>query len=471
MTRKQGERMSTIKGDCLDILKTIQSNSIDSMVTDPPAGISFMNKDWDDDKGGRKQWISWLTEVMLECKRVLKPGGHALVWALPRTSHWTATALEDAGFEVRDVINHIFGSGFPKSNNISKSIDKLKGCKREQYINPKWKDKYPNGPGGGGSGNIKQLNKNILRNTLLTSNPSSSEAKQYNGWGSALKPATEHWILVRKPLEEPTIAKNVLKYGTGGINIDKCRVQGLSNKELNHTPQRQQADESLNGWTGNVAKKGSVIQMHKDTGRFPANVILDDSDCVRKGFPNSKSSVFNNNSGVTNGFHDCLGRQSKKNRTDIGGYNDSGSASRFFYCAKVSKAERNLGCEELEEKKYKTNFDGTGGKIGSLEKRIKEGLTREIKEFYDKCMSKNSHPTVKPQSLMRYLITLITPPKGIVLDPFMGSGSTGVASYNLGNEFIGIEQNEEYYIIGNKRINYAVNGQSEEVGNKFKWLS
>ena len=187
-------------GDCLDYLKTHPDNMFDSIVTDPPAGIAFMGKDWDKDKGGRDAWIAWMTEIAEECLRVLKPGAHALVWALPRTSHWTATAWEDAGFEVRDRVSHLFGSGFPKSHNISKAIDKMAGAEREviginQNVKGRTIREIETLNVGAGAGN----------DTSITA-PATPEAQQWDGWGTALKPCMEDWWLLRKPIEEKTVA-------------------------------------------------------------------------------------------------------------------------------------------------------------------------------------------------------------------------------------------------------------------------
>src|SRR5579885_2104796 len=212
MTNK---RYSISKGDSLELLKGLPNNSIDSLVTDPPAGVSFMNKSWDDDKGGRKQWIAWLASILEECYRVMKPGAHGLVWALPRTSHWTATAIEDAGFEIRDRISHIFGTGFPKSLNVSKEIDKKLGAKREKgtpYVTPEGNDLTTHNNWGSGE-----------RRQPMVTEPVTDEAKQWDGWGTALKPAMEDWWLIRKPLEG-TVAGNVLKWGTGGLNIETSRI-------------------------------------------------------------------------------------------------------------------------------------------------------------------------------------------------------------------------------------------------------
>ncbi len=193
--------MKIIHGDSAWDLQELDDNTIDALVTDPPAGISFMGEDWDGDKGGRKQWIEWMTGIMSQCHRVMKPGAHGLVWALPRTSHWTATALEDAGFEVRDVVTHLFGSGFPKSLNVSKAIDKAAGAEREVigskgYLVPNIKgNKY----------NAAEGDSEVYYITA----PATDNAKKWDGWGTALKPASEHWILVRKPCSEKTVAARV----------------------------------------------------------------------------------------------------------------------------------------------------------------------------------------------------------------------------------------------------------------------
>lgn len=203
-------------GDCLEVMRSLPENSVDAVVTDPPAGISFMNRSWDSDKGGRTQWVSWMTDVMAECLRVLKPGGHALVWALPRTSHWTATAIEDAGFEVRDVITHHFGSGFPKSANISKYLDKMAGAEGE--VVKQFDATY--------GINKTRVAQGYRPNEVAPSvhrAPATDLAKQYDGWGTALKPASEHWILARKPLIG-TVAANITQWGVGGLNIDGCRI-------------------------------------------------------------------------------------------------------------------------------------------------------------------------------------------------------------------------------------------------------
>ena len=362
-------------GDCLIRLKDLEDNSIDSLVTDPPAGIAFMGKAWDSDKGGRDQWIKWLAEIMRECLRVMKPGAYGLVWALPKTSHWTATALEDAGFDIRDRVAHLFGSGFPKSQNISIAIDKQAGAKREvvghqNYTAPDIR---------GNSYDQSHVSDRDRLGVAITA-PATDAAKLWNGWGTALKPAVEDWWLIQKPISEKTIAKNVLKWGTGAINIDASRI-------------------------------GTDAQ-----GRFPSHLLLSCSDtCTEdahdmlecpiamldeqsgQSFGVERNYTYKNNGGW---------KQTSKQKT-FNSYGDSGGASRFFYCAKASKSDKGLA---------------------------------------------NTHPTVKNTKLMSYLIRMFTPPNGLVIDCFMGSGSTGVAAIKEGFEFIGIEQSQEYFQIAAGRI-------------------
>jgi len=340
-----------------------------------------MGKSWDTDRGGRDNWIKWMCEVATECKRVLKPGGHAFVWAIPRTSHWTATAWENAGFEIRDVVAHIFGSGFPKSANVQKHLQKM----------------------------------------------GSERADEFSGWGSALKPAREDWLLMRKPLEKGlTIAENVLEYGTGGINIDESRVEAQG-KDLDKLNSEWDRDWNTN-YSDYADKVGGSAGFNMDkakkenaglTGRFPANLIHDNSEEVRECFPETgKSSVRpvpKNDIGDDNArqFNDYGAYKPKQYQS---GVNDNGgNASRFFksiiYQAKSSKADRS-----------------SNGAV------------------------KNSHPTVKSVALMEYLIKMVTPKGGTVLDPFAGSGSTLVAAKQNGFQYIGIEMTEEYIPIIEARL-------------------
>jgi len=383
--------MKLINDDCLIAMKKMDSNSVDSIVTDPPAGIGFMGKDWDKNKGGRDQWIAWLSEIMIEALRVLKPGGHALVWSLPRTSHWTGFALENAGFEVRDCVYHLFATGFPKSLNINKEINK------------------------------------------------SESNNEWEGWGTALKPAVEQWWLVRKPLSEKTIVNNVLKWGTGGLNIDECRVPTDDDTTRVQTTDTPKFNGKYNYFGNSLGFQNAGHEL----GRFPANLIHDGSDEVVSLFPYTKSGkhqtvedINRNNWSVD--FNKGL---SKRIYNGVALQESEGSASRFFYCAKASKSDRNEGCEDLEEKQYSC-----------------DGRNKEIENAFqrNKSVSNNHHPTVKSTKLMRYFCKLITPPKGIILDPFMGSGSTGKAAVIEGFDFIGIELDAEYFEIAKRRIESQV---------------
>lgn len=257
--------MKIIQGDCLEKLKELDDNSIDSIVTDPPAGISFMGKSWDSDKGGRDSWIAWMCEVATECKRVLKPGGHAFVWAIPRTSHWTATAWENAGFEIREVVAHIFGSGFPKSLSIGKAVDKLQGNERE-VVGVKSYPREGTTPVTRKATSIMRQGKN--GNVGQDSNIETKGKSPWEGWGTALKPAREDWILMRKPLEKGlSIAENCLKWGTGGINIDESRVEAGEDHKKNATRHTNKI------YRGGFNDSPINSEAH-ELGRFPANLIL-----------------------------------------------------------------------------------------------------------------------------------------------------------------------------------------------------
>ncbi len=409
-----------ICGDALEVMNSIPVNAADCMVTDPPAGISFMGTEWDDDKGGRDNWIRWLSEVMTAAKRILKPGGHALVWALPRTSHWTGFALEKAGFEVRDCVYHVFGSGFPKNLDISKAIDRQAGVERED----KFEGTFTRRAGPSGNKRCEQCGKWFVSGSPChcpcpQDSPATPEAKQWEGWGTALKPAVECWWLVRKLLSEKTVAENVLRWGVGGLNIKGCRVAGPL---PHHNYGRTSGKCSFVG-------KGSV-SITPPQGRFPSHLIHDGSDEVLAEFPITTSGkpqgLRNTGGGYGKGF----------GRVPVTGFGDTGTAARFFYCAKPSKRERDAGLEGMENKTFV--------------RYMSEKLTKERTDTLTS--HKNNHPTVKAQALMRYLIKLITPPKGIILDPFAGSGSTLVAAKSMGHGFIGIEISPEYCKIAKARL-------------------
>ena len=383
-------------GDCLNRLREMDDCSVDSVVTDPPYGLSFMGKKWDYDVPSEEIWR--------ECLRVLKPGGHLLAFAGTRTQHRMAVRIEDAGFEIRDMIAWVYGSGFPKSLNVSKAIDKAAGAERVMRVNERWASRYPNGPGGnlneGDDGQqYGQLNR-VSGNPLLTSDPVSPEAQQWQGWGTALKPALEPVTVARKPLGEKTVAANVLKHGTGAINVDGCRVGTDAGWSYPN-------GRGGGGWHGRESLSNNLSEpMSATAGRWPANLIHDGSEEVVELFPKTKNGGQNETSERKKSPESIF-----RNATPVTNYaGDSGSAARFFYCPKASKKDR-------------------------------EGST---------------HPTMKPTDLMRYLCRLVTPPEGIVLDPFMGSGSTGKAAVLEGFQFIGIERDEEYMKIAENRIAAAV---------------
>jgi len=407
-------------GDCLEVLRALDDNSVDAVVTDPPYGLSFMGKKWDYDVPS--------VEVWRECLRVLKPGGHLLSFAGTRTQHRMACNIEDAGFEIRDMIAWIYASGFPKSLNIGKAVDKLQGNEREDLgykkLNPRDKKVYA--PKSESAFTLGQKEKGIEAQKL------TKGTSEWEGWGTALKPALEPITVARKPLGEKTVAENCLKWGVGGINIDASRVRGEYKWRA--------SDSKIDG---DIFKQGSFGEKPNELGRFPANLIHDGSDEVVGLFPQTKGEIGR------------VGRKSGGNYSassfKVGvvtetGIRDSGSASRFFYCAKASKKERNRGCEGLEEKlksgtefrpSYLERFEETGDK-GSPRARF--GKTQ------------NNHPTVKPIALMEYLVKLVSREGQTVLDPFAGSGTTGIACKNLNRNAILIEREAEYIEIAKCRM-------------------
>jgi len=418
-------------GDCLQVLKELPDNSVDSIVTDPPYGISFMGKKWDYNVPSIEIWT--------ECLRVLKPGGHALVACGTRTQHRMAVNLEDAGFEIRDIVAWIYGSGFPKSHNIGKAVDKLQGNERD-IVGTKAdlaRDGAKRKPENHDVDGTQNLHIKTNWDAAITKGSSP-----YEGYGTALKPAMELWTLCRKPFKG-TVAENVLKWGTGGLNIDGCRV------ETNEDTSRKvlQTQSCLNASKAGV---GTVTDDWKK-GRFPANVIHDGSDEVTGLFPQSNGASSQNN--YSNGKI-YRGQSLLESESRLDGYrdwyNDNGSASRFFYTAKASKSERNRGLEGFEEKQK--IFNGQSDKHSTDIKDVEKRFTTQP--------SANNHPTVKPIALMKYLCKLITPTKGICLDPFMGSGSTGVACKEEGFGFIGIERDLDYFKIAEARITATIR-QSE----------
>ena len=609
-----------ITGDCLEELKKLESNSVDSVVTDPPYGLGFMDKSWDtfdknqfgkageevvNDLKVKKNFkifprycsdglYDFTKSWAIECLRVLKPGGYLLSFSGTRTYHKICMGIEDAGFEIRDMISWLYGSGFPKSHNVGKAVDKLLGNEREIIGNKKGQGNIPNDRGNWGL----KSNSDVVVDKGHTA---------WGGWGTALKPACEPIVVARKPLIEKTVAANVLKYGTGGINIDACRIETKGEKvDIHHTK------------GASMFNKGDYkeINRFKSTqGRFPANIILDEEAGrmldEQSGISKSSDAIRNNNNNLKNytcygnfkdiktkGFKDkggasrffkniknekvyicslcnntytkevkkeclninvnnveknlettqvikenivqqnamlnlnkkldqivkCVGNLCQKCATSIvqdivkiknldskkeelkviqdfiGNYKkciliqnlvdyvekwdnidttqttqnllklfgyvnrviinytqeiEKSEPKRFLYQAKASKSERNKGLDNIQEKRKA----GAEFRPNHMEKALKGEDGNPFGRWGE---IKNIHPTVKPVKLMEYLIRLVTKPGGTVLDPFTGSGTTGVASINLGYSFVGIEREKEYVKIASARIDSALKDMEEK---------
>lgn len=419
------ERFNLFEGNCLEVMATMAENSIDSIVTDPPYELGFMGKSWD------SSGVAFNVEVWQEALRVLKPGGHLLAFSGSRTYHRMAVAIEDAGFEIRDQIMWIYGSGFPKSHNVSKGIDKAAGAVREVV--------------GQGADYGHQDDKEIdqaygFKADYNITAPATPAAKQWDGWGTALKPAHEPIVVARKPLIG-TVANNVLTFGTGGLNIDGSRVG---------SDERTFDSKGIRSGSGNFIGDDWKPENNPTTveGRWPANVIHDGSDEVVELFPEAKGKV---GMKILSDFTFSVGDKVDGAKfASQAGLGDSGSAARFFYCAKASKRDRNEGLDGFEAKRdHDGRADGGVGGDNPRNRTNNEKL--------------NHHPTVKPTTLMQYLVRLVTPPNGIVLDPFLGSGSTGKAAMCEGFNFIGIELTPEYLPIAKARIEFALQNKELEL--------
>ena len=389
--------MLLLNGDCIEEMQKMidEGVQVDSVVTDPPYELGFMGKSWD------STGIAFQKETWELAYQLLKPGGHLLAFSSSRTYHRMAVAIEDSGFNIRDQIMWLYGSGFPKSLNIGKAIDKKLGAKRKVVGqktagalsgNSKFND-AKTGTISRNHSNPTQSYKSGKAGMYDVTEPTTPEAKQHEGWGTAIKPAHEPIVMARKPFEG-TVADNVLKHGTGGINIDGCRIS---------TEDKTQRKNKGVEWGVRNDKSGNESNVYDSTeGRFPANVMHD---------------------GIEEDW------------------------ARYFYCPKVSKTERNKGLDHLPTKKT-SSMSGRRDPHDMEKSKIDNDVTgRFVTE------RKNVHPTVKPQELMKYLCRLVTPKDGTVLDPFMGSGSTGMAAKDEGFDFIGIEQEKEYFEIADSRIN------------------
>ncbi|KVO95550.1 hypothetical protein WL21_32510 [Burkholderia ubonensis] len=412
-------------GDCREVLKGVADASIYAIVTDPPYELGFMGRDWD------RSGIANDVSVWAECLRVLKPGGHLLAFSGSRTYHRMACAIEDAGFELRDQIMWIYGSGFPKSLNVAKAIESGNG-RPEDIRRMAMGDDYV--PSGRGRANYDHGAASAMNGSLGAWAPTTDEARQWEGWGTALKPAHEPICVARKPLDG-TVAANVLAHGTGALNIDACRVHADDALGGPYTVKRFAPGASVNAngnWKQDVDYRGEM-----KAGRWPANVIHDGSDEVLGAFPDAPGQIARASSSSSRKTQNVYGAMARGSGGAMPRDEVNESAARFFYCAKASRADRN---------------DGVGGSDTPV---VAKGATMREREDADwPARNGNHHPTVKPTELMRYLVRLVTPPGGLVLDPFMGSGSTGKACTREGFRFIGIEATPEYVEIARARIQY-----------------
>lgn len=440
-------------GNMLEMLDDIEENSIDSIVTDPPYELNFMGKGWDN------AGVSFQPDTWKKCFEVLKPGGYLLAFGGSRTFHRIACAIEDAGFEIRDTIMWLYGSGFPKSMSLGKVIEgkQVLGSANVRDIKKLDGDKETV-TGGWISNELEQGKRDKEYEQIKTNVKYKTElGKKWQGWGTCLKPSFEPIIVARKPFKG-SLVDNVIKNGVGGLNIDECRVGtekvgGGTMPDLSYVGQEQKKLGNGHKMSFGQVSNAPRIECEEHEGRFPANTILTydetDFDEVCGGFPNTKSTGGKRNDEKTTSNMNVPFANHKSGEH----YLDSGSASRYFYCAKASKKDRDEGLDEFEEKRklgygYKNKIEPTS--------RTNEGMFKERET-----QRKNTHPTVKPTDLMQYLIRLVTPNGGTVLDPFNGSGSTGKAVMYENKErdknykYIGIEITEEYLPIARARIEYV----------------
>lgn len=438
-----------INGDCLAVMPTLAADSLDAIVTDPPYGLSFMGKDWDHGIPGTAFWV--------EALRVAKPGAHLLAFGGSRTFHRLVCAIEDAGWEVRDVLMWVYGSGFPKSLDVSKALDKREGAEREvigvSSITGRRLSSFAEERNDSASGFYGEAKVNHA------TAPATDAARQWAGWGTALKPAYEPILLARKPLAG-TVAANVLAHGCGVLNIDGCRVATDGKRPHIVNDRRNGNKVYQNGLQGSRQIEPTTL------GRFPANFIHDGSPEVVECFP-----VSNQKPAAPSTFRrtqDTTGWSGGSKAAEVAGLDrgDSGSAARYFktcpdtdpedfvarrlvYGAKANKRDRDEGLDNFEKRK-----------AGHIAIRANdEGNWSAAKNpNYPRA---NHHPTVKSTSLMTYLCRLICPPGGTILDPFAGSGSTGKAALLEGFRFVGIEQEPEYLAIAAARVRAAHEQQKQ----------
>lgn len=471
------ERSVLLHGDCLEQLKSIADASVEAVVTDPPYGLGDLSservaeciKAWAVGEvyspSGRgfmgKDWDAWVPgpEIWKEVFRVLKPGGHLLVFAGTRTQDLMGLSLRLSGFEIRDTLQWIYGTGFPKSQNISKEIDKRAGALK--VVGKGRADKNALGQSSDES------------HTFDITEPNSDEARAWAGWGTALKPAYEPIIMARKPIDG-TVVHNTLTHGCGGLNIDATRVATADNLNGGAYAKNATGRGGADMWTSsrkadiNCFKRGGAGEYDQPSGRFPTNIILSHAEGCEFQHPGEESAAdwacvegcpirtLDEQSGVSKSMGGRIGNKqgvyahqgavdwAKGHTKGDPGFGDVGGASRFFYCAKASRAERDIG---LEGHATKTGAELTGRQEGSVGLSPYAGTRGSTPRA-------NTHPTVKPLDLMRYLVRLVTPRGARVLDPFMGSGTTGCAAMQEGFNFIGIEREAEYINIARSRIGH-----------------
>ena len=478
-----------LQGDCIERMAEMEEASVDAIVCDPPYGIGFMGREWDvfapaaiakreaqrdrktttrtsakypdkvgasqgggpavqydESLSGNQRFQAWMTNWAAEVSRVLKPGGHLLAFGGTRTYHRLACAIEDAGFEMRDSLLWLYGSGFPKSLNVSKAIDKAAGAEREVVGRRVYGDGqvYEGGDAAGRSGGA--MGESVAREPSMQTAPATPEAAQWEGWGTALKPSHDPIVVARKPLIG-NVAENVLEHGTGGINVDGCRIpSGADHREKCESVVGLDSNRNVNAYG---AWNGERESSWSPQGRWPANVVLSEE----------AAAELDGQTGILHGHGSAHHRGRDKgifdwgtaHRAQTGG--ESGGASRFFYCAKTSRAEREAGLAGFKVR--------TADPYGQHRGRRMEDKSRidgkPAKE------GRNHHPTVKPINLMRWLVRLVTPPDGTVLDCFLGSGSTGCAAVLEGFDFVGIEREAEYIAIAEARIAFWAQHVGKEV--------
>jgi hypothetical protein len=452
------QRWHVAHGDCREILRTLPDCSVDACVTDPPYEIGFMGRKWD------RTGIAYDVAMWREVLRVLKPGAHLLCFGGTRTWHRIACAIEDAGFQVRDSIAWLFASGFPKSLNVSVGIDTLLGKAQErEIVGPRIDIKHgvpmsPKQSRRGSAGVTDGWNRpcetdlEYNHNNTHITRGATPESQQWDGWGTATKPAFEPITMARKPLAG-TIAANVLKHGTGGLNIDGCRIE-MSAEDFAELQAGVDAIRARGGTMENSWKNSSDLSGANPAnplGRWPANVCLDEHMAAEL---DKQSGDRPGMSGGGKHADDYAGGMFGSIDCEHTARNDNGGASRFFFCAKASRSERDAGLDDFDPSTAAEATDSKDGQPRLDCPRTGAGRTGG---------ARNTHPTVKPLALLQWLCRLVTPPGGIVIDPFTGSGSGGVAASLEGFRFIGMDLEALYVDFSRARISHAVGGSWQRI--------